>query len=210
MASDERERPLSQDRIALFDLDGSLADYDLAMRRDLRAMRAPCEPDIADEQDLHALEDQPHLDARMQFIKSHPGWWRTLPRIEAGFTIVRLAQELGFAINVLTKAPSGHASAWTEKFEWCRAQPELLDADVHLTMNKGLVYGTLLFDDFPRYMDDWLAHRPRGLGIMPVTAYNAHYAHPNVVKWNGANLAQVKDAMQRAFGRAPRKDLILG
>ena len=34
------------DRVALFDLDGSLADYDLAMRRDLRLLCAPDEPAI--------------------------------------------------------------------------------------------------------------------------------------------------------------------
>jgi 5'-nucleotidase len=195
--------------IALFDLDGSLADYDSAIRRDLRAMRAPCEPPIADDSNLHALEDFPHLDARMRFIKSHPGWWRTLPRVEAGFRIVQLAQTLGFSINILTKAPSSHSSAWTEKYEWCRAQPELANADVHLTMNKGLVYGTFLYDDFPRYMDSWLEHRPRGLGIMPTTPDNAYYTHPNVIKWNGTNLDRIVAAMQNAFDRAPRADLIL-
>ncbi len=121
---------MDHDRIALFDMDGSLADYDLAMRRDLRSMRAPCEPPIADDDNLHNMEDEPHLDTRMRFIKSHSGWWRDLPRMEEGFQIVRLAREIGFSINILTKAPSSHSSAWTEKYEWCRAQSELQDADI--------------------------------------------------------------------------------
>jgi 5'(3')-deoxyribonucleotidase len=200
---------MNHDRIALFDMDGSLADYDVAMRRDLRSMRGPTEPALADTTNLHDLEDQPHLDARMRFIKSHPGWWRNLPRMEAGFQIVSLAHELGFNINILTKAPSSHSSAWTEKYQWCRAQPELIEADVHLTMNKGLVYGTFLYDDYPRYMDMWLKHRPRGLGIMPATPENAHYSHPNVIKWNGTNLNDIRTAMQNAFDRVPREDLVL-
>ncbi|MGD1065503.1 MAG: hypothetical protein ABR975_01660 [Vulcanimicrobiaceae bacterium] len=129
------------ERVALFDLDGSLADYDLAMRRDLQPLRAP--------------------------------------------------------------------KAWTEKVEWCKEQPELVTADIHLTMNKGLVYGTFLYDDYPVYMDLWLANRPRGLGVMLTTPDNAPYAHPNVVKWDGTNLEEVQRAMQIAYDRAPRTALLL-
>jgi 5'-nucleotidase len=200
---------MDHDRIALFDMDGSLADYDLAMRRDLRSMRSPCEPAIGDHDNLHDMEDAPHLDARMRLIKSHSGWWRDLPRMEEGFQIVRLAREIGFSINILTKAPTSHSSAWTEKYEWCRAQPELVDADIHLTMNKGLVYGTFLYDDYPRYMEMWLKHRSRGLGIMPHSASNSRFSHPNVVRWDGVNIESVRSAMQLAYDRAPYTNLIL-
>jgi 5'-nucleotidase len=197
-------------RVALFDLDGSLADYDLAMRRDLLSLRAPDEPPITVGTNLHELEDRyPHIKERMDLIKSKPGWWLTLPRIEMGFVIVSLAREMGYGLNVLTKAPRNHTKAWTEKVEWCKGQPELATADIHLTMNKGLVYGTFLYDDYPVYMDLWLANRPRGLGIMLATPDNAAYKHPNVVKWDGTNLEKVTQALQAAYDRAPREALVL-
>jgi 5'-nucleotidase len=196
--------------VALFDMDGSLADYDAALRRDLRAMRAPCEPPILDDSSMHDLEDRyPHLEARTHFIKSTPSWWATLPRIEMGFTVVRMAREIGYEINVLTKGPALHPVAWKEKLEWCRAQPELNDAAIHITMNKGLVYGALFYDDFPPYMEAWLRHRPRGLGIMPVTAYNLNFSRPNVIRWDGTNIEAVRAGMLAAYSRGPREALTI-
>lgn len=201
---------MKTEKIALFDLDGSLADFDGAMRRDLRSMRFPDEPDIAGDTDLHDLEDRfSYIRARMDFIKSKRGWWRELPRIESGFAIVRAAQTIGYHIDILTKAPRKQPQAWMEKVEWCEEQPELVEADIHLAMNKGLVYGKLLFDDFPKFMDQWLRHRPRGLGIMPVTPYNAEYSHPNVVRYDGTNTDAVISAMQSAYDRDEKEPLIL-
>lgn len=196
------------EKIALFDLDGSLADFDGAMRRDLRLMRFPGEPEIADDTNLHDLEKRSsYIKERMECIKSKLGWWRELPRIESGFAIVREAQRIGYHIDILTKAPRTKSQAWMEKVQWCETQPELANADVHLTMNKGLVYGRLLFDDFEDYMTDWLRHRPRGLGIMPVTPYNGGFSHPNVVKYNGTNFSAVVSAMQAAYDREEREPL---
>lgn len=193
----------SEPKIALFDLDGSLADYAGAMRRDLEALRSDAEPPIGE--DLWELEHIPALDRRMEQIKERPGWWRELPRIESGFEVLRLAKEIGFEINVLSKGPRRQARAWAEKLEWCANQPELENVDVHLTMNKGLVFGRVLYDDFPDYMNAWLEHRPRGLGIMPVTASNREYRHDNVVRWDRSNLQQVRAALEAAFIRENRQ-----
>jgi 5'-nucleotidase len=201
---------MRSEKIALFDLDGSLADFDRAMRRDLRLMRFPGEPEIADDTNLHDLEKNfPYIAARMDFIKSKPGWWRELPRIEPGFSIVREAQRIGYHIDILTKASRKQSQAWMEKVEWCKQQRELAEADIHLTMNKGLVYGRLLFDDFTDYMTEWLRHRPRGLGIMPVTPYNGAYSQPNVVKYDGTNVDAVVAAMQIAYDREEKEPLVL-
>lgn len=201
---------MKMEKIALFDLDGSLADFDRAMRRDLRLMRSPGEPAIADDTNLHDLEKKfSHIKARMDFIKSKPGWWRMLPRIESGFAIVREAQSIGYHIDILTKASRKQSQAWMEKVQWCEEQPELAKADIHVTMNKGLVYGKLLFDDFPDYMMKWLRHRPRGLGIMPVTPYNGAYSPPNVVKYHGTNVDEVVNAMRIAYDREEKEPLIL-
>ncbi|MGB8518877.1 MAG: hypothetical protein WCD38_01790 [Candidatus Tumulicola sp.] len=201
---------MKTEKIALFDLDGSLADFDGAMRRDLRRMRFPGEPEIADDTNLHDLEDRfAYIKARMDFIKSKRGWWRQLPRIDSGFDIVSKAQSIGYHIDILTKAPRKQPQAWMEKVEWCEVQPELAHADIHLAMNKGLVYGKLLFDDYPDFMTQWLRHRPRGLGIMPVTPYNADYRHPNVVKFDGTNVGAVVSAMQIAYDRDEKEPLLL-
>ena len=200
----------NDDKIALFDLDGSLADFDAALRRDLVSMRSADEPDIDEGANFHDLEEaHPWAKVRMDFIKRRPGWWRSLARIESGFAILREAERIGFKINVLTKAPRLNAGAWTEKVEWCQTQPELVNADIHLTMNKGLVYGSLLFDDYPVYMGQWLAHRPRGLGIMPARPDNADFQHPNVLRWDGTNLDEIVRAMELVYAREPNETLRL-
>jgi hypothetical protein len=173
-------------------------------------MRSPGEPEIAEDTRLHDLEGAlPYIKARMDFIKSKRGWWRELARIEPGFAIVRKAQSIGYHIDILTKASPQRVHAWMEKVEWCKDQPELAEADIHLTMNKGLVYGRLLFDDYEDYMTSWLQHRPRGLGIMPVTLYNRDYSRPNVVKYDGTNVDAVVTAMQIAYDREEKEPLIL-
>jgi len=199
---------LKRDKIMLVDMDGTVADYDGQLRRDLQAMHEG--PSLRNE-DLHAMEDaHPHMRARMDAIKHMPGWWRRLPRIESGFEVVRLAQAIGFDIHVLTKGPGRHTAAWTEKVDWCRDQPELAEADIHIVTSKANTYGTVLFDDFPPYMEAWLANRPRGLGVMPVRAYNTGWSHVNVVSYTGFNLAAVEVLLRTAYERGPGEPLRMG
>jgi 5'-nucleotidase len=201
---------MEDDRIALFDLDGSLADFEGSLRARMNALRGPSEPEITENTMLHDIEQQnPYMRARMDLVKAQPGFWRDLEPLEDGFAVLGQAIRLGFAINVLSKGPTRLSSAWSEKHEWCLRQPLLAGADIHLTMNKALTYGLMLYDDFPPYMDAWLANRPRGLGIMPVRPYNRDYTHPNVVKWDGTNLHAVIRAMETALVRAAGAPLIL-
>ena len=193
-----------ESKIALFDLDGSLADWDTAMRDELNAIRGPHDAPLGDN--LREYEDaHPSNKRRMALIQSRPGWWRSLRRIEHGFEVLRLANEIGFDIHILTKGPRDIASAWAEKLEWCAAQSELRGVPVHITMDKSLVFGRVLYDDYPKYMDSWLEHRHRGLGIMPVTPSNNWFKNDNVVSWTGANLDDVRSALQAAFDRPDRE-----
>lgn len=185
------------DAIALFDLDGSLADYELALRRDLgKIFSGPLGNLWAEEKEDSGLR------AAMDLIRRQPRWWATLPIISAGMTIWRLAQELGFDCQVLTKGPKRHPSAWQEKVEWCQHHFGA-DVDVHVVSDKKLCYGRVLYDDYPDYMARWLEHRPRGLGIMPVTPYNVDFEHPNVIKWDGKNYDEVRAALEKAMARRP-------
>jgi 5'-nucleotidase len=192
--------------IMLFDMDGSLFDYDSALIEALNKMRHPSEPEI--EGNLWDLEKAPYLKARMDAVKSVPGWWKALKPIENGVKILKLAQELGFDCQILTKGPKTKSIAWMEKLECC--QEHFGDCiDVHVVSDKGGFYGKVLYDDFTDYMLKWLRHRPRGLGIMPVTAQNKNFHHPQVIKWDGTNYEEVKTAMQFAFDRKPGETLRL-
>ena len=194
--------------IALFDMDGSLADYDGAMVRELAELRAPDEAPTTRET-LWLSEKRDHVLARMRLIKGQPGWWLALDPIAMGMKVLRLCEELGFDVHVLTKGPKRHSLAWDEKVQWCQRHigPEV---DIHVTSDKGLVYGKLLYDDFPDYMLRWLRHRPRGLGIMPVCPQNRDFTHPNVVKWDGTNIEEVTRAITAAKNRDPGEPLVLG
>lgn len=194
--------------IALFDMDGSLADYDGALIRDLEELRSPEEPAITRE-NLWEIEKREYILARMRLIKGQPGWWLNLEPIPMGMQILSLCEHLGFDIHILTKGPKRHALAWDEKVRWCQRHIGP-DVDIHLTSDKGMVYGKLLYDDYPDYMLRWLRHRPRGLGIMPVCPHNRDFTHPNVVKWDGTNLEEVSRAIAIAKNRIPGEPLVLG
>src|SRR5438552_2262998 len=133
--------------IGLFDLDGSLADYEGGLRRYLNTLHGPMEPDLP--ADLWEAEKMAHIAERMNLIKALPGFWRGLEPIGQGFMVVQFARQIGYELHVLTKGPRAHPTAWAEKLEWC--QQYLPDVQVHITMDKGLVYGSFLYDDFPYY-----------------------------------------------------------
>ncbi|QDU63247.1 5' nucleotidase, deoxy (Pyrimidine), cytosolic type C protein (NT5C) [Planctomycetes bacterium Pan216] len=182
--------------IALFDMDGTLADYHDSMVRELARLSCPTEPVI----DLDQNSPPDYLRARMDLIKARPGWWYGLEPLKSGFDILRVAENVGFDIHILTKAPRNHSLAWKEKVEWCSRHLGP-DTNVHITQDKGMVYGTVLVDDTPDFMLRWLRWRPRGLGIMPVASYNAAFSHPSVIRYDGTNLDEVEEALQRVKRR---------
>lgn len=175
-------------KIALFDLDGTLADYDGALKRDLDKIRAPEEKPLSEENLYHM---NPHLEARRHMITSQSGWFLRLEKFQLGFDILEEVRKRGFKVVVLTKGPTSKYNAWSEKVEWCsRYLPSDIEG-VTITHNKGLVYGKILVDDYPPYVQQWLNARPRGLVIMPAHEYNKDFSHPNVIRYDGTNLEDV-------------------
>lgn len=171
------------DKVALIDLDGTLADYEGAMRRELTKIMGPREllPTV-----LFGTGDK-WFENRMDLIKARPGFWRELPIIPTGFEVYSILGALGYQRMILTKGPRNTEPAWTEKVEWCRTHVATAgititrsgdDVDVH----KGLVYGKVLFDDYPPYVKQWLKHRPRGKVLMLEHDHNKGFNHPNVLK----------------------------
>lgn len=197
--------PIDLAKVFLFDLDGSLADYDGALLADLERMRSPGEPAVAGVREAFGV---PHLRARIDAATARPGWWAALPPLEAGMAVYRLAREMGFDCQVLTKGPKYQPRAWAEKVEWCQRHLGP-DVDVHVVSDKGLVYGVALYDDYPRYAEAWLEHRPRGLVVMPANAGNRDFRHANVIRYDGTNLAEVERAMRVVFARRPGEELRL-
>jgi 5'(3')-deoxyribonucleotidase len=157
--------PNKIENIALFDMDGTIADFDGQLHADLERIRCPYEAEI-DMKTLHNRDIPDYMKQRIKTIRAVPEWWRNLPQIPLGMRILRMAQNIGFEINILTKGPSNDPNAWKEKVEWVRYH--LGDVKVTITEDKGLVYGKVLVDDYLPYMERWLTWRPRGLGIMPV------------------------------------------
>lgn len=186
-------------RIALVDMDGTVADYVKALRRDLEKLRSPDEPETPENP--YDQEDLPHIKLRMDLIKNQYGWWRALEPMSVGFEIVAILREFDFDLHVATKGPSSRSQAWKEKVEWCRKY--LPDASVHIVEEKSLLYGKILVDDYPEYALNWLEHRPRGLVIMPAHAYNESMeGRPNILRFRGglADVDALRQRIERLIG----------
>jgi 5'(3')-deoxyribonucleotidase len=184
------------ENIALVDMDGTLANYDLAMERDLESLRAPCEEPYTTG--LHK-KHPPHIVARMDMIKSNGDWWENLPKLKMGFDILEILLSYGFYISILTQGPKTNPVAWEHKVRWCKKN--VPDLDITITRNKGLVYGKVLVDDYPAYIKQWLKWRPRGVVIMPGHPWNRDFSFPNVFRYDGHNLEAVKSLLRKVRDR---------
>jgi 5'-nucleotidase len=190
-ASEAVERQEISDRpaekIALFDMDGTLVDFDGAMRRAMKSLAS--EDEIA--RDVYyppeRANESSHVAARRRMVKRIPGFWRELPQLSIGMRLLQEAMEIGFRITILTKAPRTNHPAWTEKVEWLwkNLPMEEKGIEVHLAEDKGLVYGRMLCDDWPPYIERWLTWRPRGLVLMPDQPWNQGFHHTQVVRVTG-------------------------
>lgn len=191
------------EKIALFDMDNTLFDYEGQLRRDLEPLMSPNETMPENLWD----ESLPHIKARMNLIKSKPGWWRDLEPFDLGFEIYDATKEIGFNCHILTKGPNKserrpHASsAWTEKVDciYDHFGPRV-GIDI-VSTNKSNRYGHVLVDDYPEYVMGWLSHRPRGLAILPAHRYNAGFDHVNAIRYTGDNLDEVRLALKAVMAR---------
>lgn len=188
---------MTEDKIALFDMDDSLFDYNGQLKKDLQKIASPNEPPIGNLD--HG--NTGYLEARRHMITSQVGWFRNLPRFQLGWDILEMVTKIGYKRIICTKGPNSKPAAWTEKLLCCQEQlGELMDGII-ITSDKGLIYGRVLVDDFPDYIEGWLKYRPRGLVIMPAHPKNASFTHPNVIRYDGTNKEEVYDALKKAFDR---------
>jgi 5'-nucleotidase len=183
------------ENIALFDLDQTLCDYDAALKQGMLNLRAPEEGPYEGV----PRDDAPsYLRARANLLRASAEWWATLPKLQLGFDIWKLAGDLGYRRMILSAGPKRNANAWAGKKMWIDRNIGD-DVDITITRDKGLVYGRVLVDDWPDYIIRWLEWRPRGLVIMPATKNNETFKHKQAIRYNGTNLNEAKEAMVNLF-----------
>ena len=193
-------------KIALFDMDGTLFDYELQLRMDIIDISSPFEDllEIRDGDLWELAKKHTHIKRRMDLIKSQPGWWRKLPRFRPGWRLLDLAIKIGFCPKILTKGPRSKSRAWAEKVDCITDNfGEDMPIDIVGKDKKG-TYGRVLVDDYPEYVQGWLDNRPRGLAILPAQPYNLKFEHPNAIIFhteNDENNNLVEKAMKAAFNR---------
>lgn len=196
----------NHDAIALWDLDGTLADYDPAMEEWLNKLRSPQETWTGRGHNVN----EEWMRERIKLVRRLPGFWRDLRPLNLGFELIEAAKPFNFENHVLTKSPKAAFNAFTEKAEWCNYYVP----DFHVTIGgkKQLVYGKVLFDDWPGYILPWLEVRPRGLAIAVAQPWNEGLTHPNLVRYDGTNLNEVVDrlAAARASVKTPPPGCIRG
>jgi len=187
------------EKIALFDMDGTLCDYEGALKRDLAKLAAP------GDHEFEPFGDHPHyIEERIRLIRQRPGWWRELDFLPLGRKIMDVFSHFNFNRHILTKGPHNNPMAWAEKVEWCELHlRNHYKFNITITEDKGLVYGTVLVDDYPKYVKRWLEWRPRGLVVMPAHPYNADFSHPNVLRFDGTEEKRIElfDRLKDAHDR---------
>jgi hypothetical protein len=189
--------------VALIDMDGTIADFDQAMEHSLELLRAP-EEEIY-KTGLHKKHPK-HIVNRMDLIRAQGDWWENLPKIESGFKIIEILKNIGFYMTILSQGPKDNPISWSHKVRWCKKNvPEL---DITITRNKGLIYGKLLFDDYPPYITEWLKHRPRGIVIMPKQLWNIDFVHTNVYVYDN-NIDFITKIIKAVKNRKPGDDIQL-
>jgi hypothetical protein len=178
--------------IALFDMDGTLCDFEKSFTESMRLIQSPDEkPFIA----THLKKYSDYIQNRKNLILSSVEWWENIPQLKLGFDIWNFVGLLKMRRVILTQGPKRNANAWSGKKKWIDKNIGQ-DIEITITRNKGLVYGKILVDDWPEYIVDWLEWRPRGLVIMPASNDNKNFKHPQAIRYDGNNFSEVVNAIR--------------
>lgn len=179
-------------------MDDTLFDWSGEIVRGLNELKSPTEELITVES-FRSIKEIPHIEARIELIKSRPKFYRNLPINPDALSVWEAARSIGYDCQILTKGPYYASQGWTEKYDCIREHlgPTI---NVHIVMDKSLVYGAVLYDDYPNYLIPWLKRRPRGLGIIPDQPINREFSHPQVIRHKD-NLQEIYTALEKEFKR---------
>jgi 5'-nucleotidase len=187
-----------KNNIALIDLDSTIADHDAQLEKDLKKMSSPEEIILLDKW-REKKRAPSYMFQRMKVIRNNVEWWENLPVIEKGMELVEIMQSIGFRIVILTQGPRANSHAWQGKVNWVNKHlGEKID--ITITRDKSMVYGKVLYDDYPPYVDSWLTNRPRGLAILNSYSYNQHYKNKNSILYEN-NKDEVVELLREQFKR---------
>ena len=192
-------------KIALIDMDGTLVDYDGAFLRDLKRISNKEERELIESYKGNVWKmctENFLFERRRHMITSQYGWWTDLNPIEENIDVVRLMHEMDFEIHICTKGPFSKPFSWMEKVESIKKNIDV-PVKMNIVTDKSLFYGAVLFDDYIPFVEKWLKHRPRGLGILPNNEGNKGYSHSNAIHYDGSTLSfeSVKEALNRVLER---------
>lgn len=187
------------DLLALYDMDGSLFNYDEPLTAELEKIASPGEEPIK----LGFDKTPGYLRERINLITSQESFWENLPKFQLGWDVLKITQELGYDHTILTQGPRKKPAAWSGKKK-CIDKHFDEDFNISITRTKGAHYGKVLVDDFPGYIKAWLKWRPNGQVIMPAHDYNKDFTHPQVTRYDGTNLDEVRSVLEEV----KRKTLI--
>jgi len=183
-----------RENIALFDMDGTLCDYEKGLFSELEKLRSSDEPHFYPP----ITDTAPgYIRSRADLIRLSEEWWANLPKLKLGFDILEIAKGLDYRIMILTQGPRKNPHAWSGKKLWIDKNLGE-DIDITITRDKGLVYGKVLVDDYPKYIERWLEWRPRGAVIMPSSEANKNFKHQQVIRYDGSNLEGVVNILKNA------------
>lgn len=182
--------------IALFDLDNTLCKYDEAIERDYNLAKAPEDPIYSPENRKY-----PHLRKLVDKIRTREGWWLELEKREEGFEILSVAIEVGFEIHIATQGPKGCPNAWGEKMQW--VHKNVPGVKVTVTEDKSFVHGDVLVDDFPDFLDAWLARDEKRYGILCPTKYNQDYEHESVFPYKYSR-SDIKERLESIYNKVKK------
>jgi len=179
--------------VALFDMDGTLCDYEQGLLDKLEELRSPYEPKI----ESWNRKQPDYINARADLIRLSEDWWAKLPKFQLGWEVMAIAKELNYEIMILTQGPRKNPFSLSGKKMWMDKHLGE-EMDYTITRRKGRVYGRVLVDDYQEYIEEWLKWRKNGVVIMPANESNKDFEHPQVTRYDGTNLYKVREVMTKA------------
>ncbi len=183
---------MQPDLIALYDMDGTLFDYEGSLEFELEKIRSPNEPKI----DFNFNDNPVYLQNRIDLITSQESFWADMPVFQLGWDVLNITKSLGYRNMILTQGPRKKSAAWSGKHK-CIDKHLGEDFDRTFTRDKGLVYAKVLVDDYPGYIEKWLKWRKNGHVIMPANKLNESYVHPQVTRYDGTNIDEVREILTK-------------